>query len=209
MQRLMSTKGACPGSADVMDKLLDELHPATGGLSDLDRLEACIDVHFLHGGIFTLQAPATPTNLVEVTSSSNGGKAQLGVTYASIADIRAHRVAVEAATLTLEGDLYNQAAVDSAAAAVWAANDSTPSPLPAERPGSARLARRPRPPRRPRAQCAAAAAAARRPGGAAPCATSHTCRRRRGAHGGAERAGTDGPPARRAPPPRSSPTPRS
>jgi hypothetical protein len=101
MQRLMSTKGACPGTADVLDKLL-ELHPATGGLSDSDRLDACIAVHRLRGGIFTPQAPVTPTNMVEVTSSSDGGKAQLGVTYANIADIRAYRDAVEAATIALE-----------------------------------------------------------------------------------------------------------
>jgi hypothetical protein len=61
---------------------------------------------------------------VEVTSSSDGGKAQLGVTYAIIADIRAYRDAVEAATITLKGGQYDQAAVDSAAAAVWAANGS-------------------------------------------------------------------------------------
>jgi hypothetical protein len=36
----------------MMDKLL-ELHPATGGLSDSDRLDACIAVHRLCGGIFT------------------------------------------------------------------------------------------------------------------------------------------------------------
>jgi hypothetical protein len=93
MQRLMSTKGACPGTADVLAKLL-ELHPASGGLTDDDRLTACIQVHRLRGGVFTPQAPVTPTNLVEVTSSSDGGKTQLGVKHASLADIRAYRDAL-------------------------------------------------------------------------------------------------------------------
>jgi hypothetical protein len=40
MQRFMSTKGACPGTSDVLAKLL-ELHPASSGLTDDDWLTAC------------------------------------------------------------------------------------------------------------------------------------------------------------------------